>query len=162
AMEDSSGVDLSHFRAWYSQAGTPRVKASIAHEGGKARIRLEQSTPPTPGQPVKQPLPIPLRLALFGAESGTKHADRLVLLDQPDAIHEVRERLRERLSRELEPQWRSAYAATAANRFELSPAAKGARRLKTVALGFLMASGASDAPALALRQFESADNMTDR
>jgi aminopeptidase N len=276
AMEEASGVDLSHFRAWYGQAGTPRVRASVAREGSAARIRLEQSTPPTPGQPVKQPLPIPLRLALFGAESGAKFADRLVLLDQPaeevvledvaerpilsinrgfsapivvesdrgpadlaflsahdddpfaryeamqqlmlctmlaaigggqedfgpvvdavrntladpvldsafvaetvlvptesfigdqmetvepDAIHAVRERLRQRLARELEPQWRAAYDAAAASRFELSPAAKGARRLRTVSLGFLMASGAADAPAIALRQFEAADNMTDR
>jgi aminopeptidase N len=276
AMEDASGIDLSHFRTWYSQAGTPRVRATVAREGGAARIRLEQKTPATPGQPAKQPLPIPLKLALFGADSKAKMADRLVLLDQaaqelvvedvgerpvlsvnrgfsapiivetdrgpedlaflsahdddpfaryeamqqlmldtllaaiasgeadhapvvdavrntladaaldqafvaeavlvptesfigdqmdkvdPDAIHVAREALRKRLGRDLETEWRAAYAATAANRFELSPAAKGARRLRTVALGYLMASGAEDAPLLALRQFEGADNMTDR
>jgi aminopeptidase N len=80
----------------------------------------------------------------------------------PEAIHRARERLRTALGRSLEPQWRAAYAATAANRFELSPAAKGARRLRSVALGYLMASGAADAPGTALRQFELADNMTDR
>ena len=80
----------------------------------------------------------------------------------PDAIRAALEALRARLGRALEPQWRAAYAATAANRFELSPAAKGARRLRTVALGYLMAAGAADAPALALRQFDGADNMTDR
>ena len=80
----------------------------------------------------------------------------------PEAIHQARERLRRRIGAELEPQWRAAYAATAANRFELSPAAKGARRLRTVALGYLMASGADDAPSLALRQHDEADNMTDR
>src|SRR3954469_8417343 len=63
AMENASGIDLSHFRIWYGQAGTPRVKASVATEGKAARIRLEQNTPPTPGQPVKQPVPIPLRIA---------------------------------------------------------------------------------------------------
>ena len=49
AMEDASGVDLEAFRIWYSQAGTPKVTASLAHEGGTARIRLAQTTPPTPG-----------------------------------------------------------------------------------------------------------------
>jgi len=48
------------------------------------------------------------------------------------------------------------------NRFEYSPAAKGRRRLRSVALGYLIASGAEEAPATALRQFEDADNMTDR
>ena len=66
--------------------------------------------------------------------------DQMKIVD-PDAIHVARERLRERLGQELEPLWRAAYASTAANRFELSPAAKGARRLRSVALGFLMASG---------------------
>jgi len=276
AMEEASGVDLTAFRSWYEQAGTPRVKARLSQQDGSARIRLEQSLAPTPGQPVKRPMPIPLRLALFGAQTGAKLADRLVLLEDasqelvveevgerailsinrgfsapvildcgrsaedlaflsardddpfaryeamqqlsldtllhaigsgedrhdavvqavrntlsdpaldhafvaeavllpsesfigdqmsevdPEAIHQARERLRARLGRELEPLWRAAYATTAANRFELSPAAKGARRLRTVALGYLLASGAEDVPALALRQFEEADNMTDR
>ena len=61
----------SHFRLWYSQAGTPRVKAQLdPATGDAARVTLEQEVPPTPGQPVKQPMPIPLRLALFGEETG--------------------------------------------------------------------------------------------
>jgi aminopeptidase N len=87
--------------------------------------------------------------------------DHMLIVD-PDAIRAARESLRRRLAEGLEGQWRDAYAANAANRFEYSPAAKGARRLRTVALGYLMASDAEDAPALAMRQFEAADNMTDR
>jgi aminopeptidase N len=87
--------------------------------------------------------------------------DHMLVVD-PDAIRAAREGLRRRLAEALEGQWRDAYAANAANRFEYSPAAKGARRLRTVALNYLMASDAEDAPALAMRQFEEADNMTDR
>jgi aminopeptidase N len=87
--------------------------------------------------------------------------DHMPVVD-PEAVREAREALRRRLAETLEPQWRRAYASNAANRFEYSPAAKGARRLRTVALSYLMASGAGDAPSLALRQFEEADNMTDR
>ena len=58
--------------------------------------------------------------------------------------------------------WREAYAACCANRYELSPAAKGRRRLRTVALGYISAAGGEDAAQIALRQFEEADNMTDR
>jgi aminopeptidase N len=70
--------------------------------------------------------------------------------------------LRGELGRALEAMWRDAYAAHAANRYEYNPSAKGARRLRTIALGYLAASGADDAPALAKRQFDQADNMTDR
>src|SRR3954468_23544520 len=267
AMEAASGEDLSHFRLWYSQAGTPRVRAEL--EG--SRLKLRQEVPPAPGQPVKQPMPIPLKLALFGADGG-KVDERLVLLDRaeaeialpsagvlsinrgfsapvtletnraaadlaflsahdddpfaryeatqqlmldtliaaiagradhaavveavrktlasetldpalvaeavllptesfvgdhmervdPEAIHAAREALRAELGRTLEEAWRGAYAANRANRYEYSPAAKGARRLRTVALNYLMAAGTADAPALAEAQFAEADNMTDR
>src|SRR3982751_5730722 len=69
AMEDASGVDLAAFRLWYGQAGTPEGRAEVAAAGV---MRLAQHVPPTPGQPVKKPMPIPLSLALFGAESGKK------------------------------------------------------------------------------------------
>jgi aminopeptidase N len=266
-MEAASGADLSHFRLWYSQAGTPRVRAAL--EG--SRLTLTQEVPPTPGQPVKQPMPVPLRLALFG-EGGAKLDERLFVLDaataeldlpqpgtlsinrgfsapvvletnrtaadlaflsahdddpfaryeatqqlmldtllraiagdadhaavveavretlasdtldpafvaeavllpsesfigdhmgrvDPEAIRAAREALRTKLGATLGSAWRDAYAANAANRYEYSPAAKGARRLRSVALGYLMAAGAADAPALAEAQFGEADNMTDR
>ena len=279
AMEDASGIDLTRFRLWYSQAGTPRVRATLTHEpaGGRALLTLEQTVPPTPGQPDKQPMPIPLKIALFGEYSGKAfEPERLVVLEDaraeilfegiaerpvlsinrgfsapvvidadrsaadlaflsahdddpfaryeamqqlmldtmigavatgtadhgpvieavrntltdprldsafigetmllpsegfvgdqmpvvdPVAIHKAREALRRDLGTELEDNWRDAYERTKANRFELSPQAKGARRLRSIALGFIMASGADDAAQLALKQFMDADNMTDR
>jgi aminopeptidase N len=82
AMEDGAGIDLSHFRLWYSQAGTPKVTAALEHEpgGGRATLRLAQQVPPTPGQPNKQPMPIPLRIALFGERSGEKIEEQLAVL----------------------------------------------------------------------------------
>ena len=83
-MEEAGGVDLTQFRLWYSQAGTPRVSASLEHAPGTARatLRLAQSVPPTPGQPLKQPMVIPLKLRLFGAETGAPLTpERLILLD---------------------------------------------------------------------------------
>jgi aminopeptidase N len=278
AMEDASGADLAPFRLWYAQAGTPRVRAALTHEpgSGRARLRLEQRVPPTPGQAEKKPMPIPLRIALFGARSGDKVDEQLVLLEEaskeiafegigerpvlsinrgfsapvivetdrsdadlaflsardddpfaryeamqqlmlgtlraaiegrapdhdavvdavretladealdpafvaeavllpsesfvgdqldlvdPEKVHRARQALRRDLGAELETMWRSAYAAHAANRYEYSPAAKGARRLRTVALSYIDAAGAPDASALARRQFDEADNMTDR
>jgi aminopeptidase N len=87
--------------------------------------------------------------------------DQMLVVD-PEAIHSARDALRADLGQELESLWRSAYASTAANRFEVSPSAKGARSLRTVALGYLMAGETEGAAALAMAQFEGADNMTDR
>jgi aminopeptidase N len=278
AMEDGGGADLGRFRLWYSQAGTPRVTASLdfAPGRGRATLTLKQELAATPGQPVKEAMPIPLRIALFGDRSRAKLEERLVLIEDegteivfegigerpilsinrdfsapvmletdrsaadlaflsahdddpfaryeaaqqlmlqtllaavsggaadhnavveavratlddkaldpafvadavllpseafigdhmpvvdPESVREARDALRKRLGVDLEGQWRAAYAAMRANRFEYSPSAKGARRLRNSALGYLMASDAADAPALALRQYQEADNMTDR
>jgi len=81
---------------------------------------------------------------------------------EPEAIFRAREALRRDLGAALASEWRAAYEGSLANRFEYSPAAKGARRLKTVSLGYIAASGAPDADTLAFDQFSGADNMTDR
>lgn len=276
-MEEASGRDLTQFRLWYSQAGTPRVSAAIEHDGGRATLRLAQSVPPTPGQPHKAPMVLPLRLRLFGAATGAPLGpEQLVMLDQaaetivfdgiaerpvlsinrgfsapvivasdrtaadlaflsandddpfaryeamqqlmldtlvagaigervdaepviaaieetladprldrafvaeavllpsesfvgdqlevvdPEAIHAAREALRQAVGRRLGDAWRSAYDDIGWDAYAYTPAAKGGRRLRNVALGYLAASGATDAGALAFRQFERADNMTDR
>jgi aminopeptidase N len=276
AMEDASGVDLSHFRLWYSQAGTPRIKARLVNRGEGVHVALEQEVPPTPGQPTKQPMPIPLKIALLDEATGQPTDERLIVLDRasdeialhgapakpvlsinrdfsapvivetdrspadlaflsahdddpfaryeamqqlmldtltaavatgrvdhapvieavretltdpgldpafiaeavllpseafigdrmaivdPEAIRARREALRADLGRTLETLWRDAYRAHAANRYEYNPAAKGARRLKTIALGYITVAGAADAAAIAKRQYDESDNMTDR
>ncbi|MET3713639.1 aminopeptidase N [Sphingomonas trueperi] len=277
SMEEAGGVDLGQFRRWYSQAGTPRVSANLVQDGATTRLALAQTVPPTPGQPVKEPMVLPLKIRLFGEKSGAPLIDeQLVLFDKPeqelrfenlperavlsinrgfsapvivdanrsaadlaflsahdddpfaryeamqqlmldtlvaavttgkgehgalidavrntltdpsldrafiaeavllpsdsfigdqmavvdpDAIFRAREALRADLGNLLEAEWRAAYEGARANRFEYSPAAKGARRLKNVALGYIAASGAADAAELAFAQFDAADNMTDR
>ncbi len=280
SMEAASGVDLAQFRHWYSQAGTPRLSASIDHDPatGTATLFLAQTLAPTPGQPVKAPMVLPVRVKLFGAESGRPLGDeRLVVMTEareavtftgideppllsinrqfsapiiietdrpaaelaqlsahdddpfaryeamqqlmldtlvtsvadgrgahdaviaavretlrnpaldpafvaeavllpsesfigdqlpvvdPEAVFRARDALRGELGRALESDWRAAYAkASADGPFEYTPQAKGLRRLKTVALGYIAASGAGDAADIAFRQFEAADNMTDR
>jgi len=69
AMQDASGVDLAQFRRWYAQAGTPVLDVSDAYDAARKSYTLtvRQHTPPTPGQPEKLPLHIPLRLGLLDA-----------------------------------------------------------------------------------------------
>ena len=280
-MEEASGHDLSQFRLWYSQAGTPRVSASIEHAENRATLRLAQHVPATPGQSEKTAMLLPIRLRLFGADSGRPLGDeQLVLLrdvgetlvfdglaerpvlsinrgfsapvvvesdrspadlaflaahdddpfaryeaaqqlmldtliagaidgradhatvvgaiagtldacqgsgaldrafvaeavmlpseafvgDQlaridPEAIHAAREALRRDLGRALDARWRAAYDDRPAVPYAYTPAEKGKRRLRNVALSYVAASGAGDAATLAFAQFEAADNMTDR
>ena len=67
AMEDASGVDLAQFRLWYAQAGTPdvRVEGSYDAAGRRYTLTVTQSLRPTPGQPEKKPMHIPLSVGLL-------------------------------------------------------------------------------------------------
>jgi aminopeptidase N len=85
AIEEGTGLDLAQFRLWYGQAGTPRVKLRLELEGDTAVLHLEQAVPTTPGQPEKQPMPIPLRIALFDRETKTHRGEELIVLDQAKA-----------------------------------------------------------------------------
>jgi aminopeptidase N len=277
ALEDASGVDLSHLKLWYSQAGTPRVRARLEQDGDQARLQLSQTVPPTPGQSVKKPMAIPLRTALIGEDSGSEVVpERLILLERaeqtvdfdglgesallsinrgfsapviidvkrrvselerlaatdsdpfaryealqelmlrwlvaksagedvelapvvaavkdtlrsetldpafkaevvlppmesligdrmeivdPDAIHAAREQLRSAIGKELSGELSNAQRPSGLSGDDLSPLAKGARRLRTIALGLLSAGDPDRGAALAKAQFDEADNMTDR
>jgi len=279
ALEDGSGVDLEPFKIWYGQAGTPKVHARLQHdaEAKTATLHLEQHVDPTPGQPIKKPMPIPLRTALIGRDSGHEICpERLVVLDQPkqsitfenvtetpllsinrnfsapiiieadrgadelerlaqadtdpfaryeamqelmmralvagarggevdaepviraigatlnsnsldpafkgeailmpsesliadrmdvvdpDAIHRSREGLRKAVGTALANELLAAHKSDGVSGDDLSPKAKGIRRLRTVALGLIAAADEAQAAKLAKTQFDRADNMTDR
>ncbi len=70
AMADASGRDLTQFERWYSQAGTPVVRAETRYDDGAKTytLTLSQSCPPTPGQPNKYPFHIPIAVGLLGAD----------------------------------------------------------------------------------------------
>jgi aminopeptidase N len=279
ALEDGSGVDLTPFKIWYSQAGTPKVTARLEHDSAarRATLHLEQREDPTPGQATKQAMPIPLKTALIGEQSGAEICpEQLIVLDQPrqsvtfenvteapllsinrdfsapvvltadrrpgelerlaqadtdpfaryealqelmmaaltagargetvdaepviravaatlksnaldaafqgeaillpsetmvaermdvvdpDAIHRSREHLRNALGSALADDLMAAHRLGGADGSDLSPSAKGIRRLRTVALGLIAAADESQAAQLAKAQFDGADNMTDR
>src|SRR5438270_1013435 len=279
ALEDASGTDLSQFKIWYGQAGTPKVHARLEHDPAAktATLHLEQRIDPTPGQLAKQPMPIPLKTALIGDTSGHEIcpeqlivfnqaqqsvtfenvveppllsinrdfsapiiikaerktgelerlaqtdtdpfaryeavqelmmralvagargettdtgavidaidatlkansldaafraeaillpsesliADRMDVVD-PDAIHAAREGLRPAIGSALSDALLAAHRSDEIEGHDLSPRAKGVRRLRTVALGLLSAADESQGAALAKAQFDRADNMTDR
>lgn len=82
AMEDANSKDLSQFRRWYEQAGTPQLRVRDEYDPKRAEYRLycSQSTPATPGQATKEPFHIPLRVYFYDSAG-----EQLSL--QSDALH---------------------------------------------------------------------------
>ncbi len=68
AMEEASGEDLTQFRRWYAQAGTPQLSVTDNwdEEAGEFSLVIRQHTPATPGQTEKAPVVIPLAMGLLG------------------------------------------------------------------------------------------------
>jgi aminopeptidase N len=281
AIEEGAELDLDQFRLWYSQAGTPRVKVAVNHEGDIVTLSLAQTVPATPGQPDKQPMVIPLRIAMLDAETGQHKGEQLIILDaaeksftfqgfaarpalsinrgytapvkiereaslqelmllaardddsfaryeamqelmvghlvaaangnlsedaraaganaiatamraivtddqlddsmrgelmvlptttylfeqfekaDPDAIHREREGLKAMLARTLAGELAALYDRAEKVPFD-GDDARGARKVKSLALGFMAASDPSRAAELAAAQYDAADNMTDR
>ena len=83
AMADASGRDLSLFERWYSQAGTPVVRAETRYDALEKTYTLTffQSCPPTPGQTDKFPFHIPIAVGLLGADG----RDMALTIDGKDA-----------------------------------------------------------------------------
>lgn len=277
AMEEGGDIDLSLFRRWYEQAGTPRLTLSLVEAGGEWALDIAQTVPPTPGQPDKRPMMMPLRLAAFAMDgSGAAMPDTMVTLtgdsqrvplgnfaarpalsinrgfsapvifdyvrapgelawlaahdddpfaryealqqlmldtlvaavsgetadhaavvdavagtltgrtddpafvaeavllpseafigDQmvtvdPDAIRRERLALQAAIGRALEGEWRDILGGACPPATDLTPKAKGGRRLRGVAIAYLAATGIADVPALVFGIFSNADGMTER
>lgn len=86
AIEEGAGLDLTAFRRWYEQAGTPKIEVELVHDADTRAVTLtlRQTVPPTPGQPAKQPMVIPLRTALFDRATGRHQGEKLIVLDRAE------------------------------------------------------------------------------
>ncbi len=69
AMADASGRDLSQFMLWYTQSGTPELACSLDYDAHAKTARLvgQPGLAATPGQTKKEPMLIPLKVGLIGA-----------------------------------------------------------------------------------------------
>src|SRR5205823_4911324 len=70
SFEDACGRDLSQFRLWYAQAGTPEIEARGEYDAERKSyaLKLRQSLAATPGQPLKKAMHMPVRLGLLGED----------------------------------------------------------------------------------------------
>jgi len=92
AMEDANKLDLTQFRHWYSQAGTPVVQAITDYNADtqQFQLTLKQHCPATPGQEAKLPFHIPVEVALLDA-NGSPVTTQLVGTDTGSASHHMLE-----------------------------------------------------------------------
>lgn len=90
-FEDASGEDLSDFRRWYSQPGTPTLTASEIwdEDSGVLTVMFNQSNPETPGNASPKPLRMPLRVAAFNA-SGETLEDLTLLIESDETIWSIK------------------------------------------------------------------------
>ena len=102
AMADVSGRDLSQFMRWYTQSGTPELACSLDYDphSKKAQLRVSQVVAPTPDQNKKEPMVIPLKIALLGAngddlplvlEDGTRLEDGLLEVTEREHVFTFRD-----------------------------------------------------------------------
>tara|TARA_R110000868_G_scaffold266274_1_gene525324 strand:+ start:216826 stop:219453 length:2628 start_codon:yes stop_codon:yes gene_type:complete len=83
AMEDANDVDLTQLKRWYSQAGTPSLSWTGDYDADAKQFRLtvSQKTAPTPGQPDKFALHMPIAIGLLGKD-GKELVSRTVQLTE--------------------------------------------------------------------------------
>lgn len=86
AMERASGIDLSQFRRWYSQSGTPELSICDEYDEERKiyRLQVAQSTPATADQLEKVNLHIPLKIALY-----TENGQRIPLQQNLTSLSEI-------------------------------------------------------------------------
>jgi aminopeptidase N len=93
---EANGIDLEQFKTWYLQAGTPRLTVAEHYDADKQTytLKLRQETLPTPGQPNKVPLVLPIKFGLIGPNgspmawsgvTGAEVRDEMIVLDDASA-----------------------------------------------------------------------------
>jgi aminopeptidase N len=102
AMADANTRDLSQFMLWYTQSGTPELACSLDYDAHSktARLSVSQVTPATPGQTKKEPMLIPLKVGLIGAngdelplklDDGARSSDGLLEVTAREQVFEFRD-----------------------------------------------------------------------
>jgi aminopeptidase N len=88
AMQDANEVNLDHFKLWYSQSGTPRVKVEKTSENGVAKLAFTQRTLSTVDQTHKQSLYLPIKMECLdrsGSKIDLKLSNDTFVLDSASA-----------------------------------------------------------------------------
>ncbi|WP_292287597.1 aminopeptidase N [Marivita sp.] len=83
-FEEATDRDLSQFKLWYTQSGTPRITVSEDWADGVYTLTFAQNTPPTPGQDVKDPKVIPIAVGLLNPNGDEVVQTRVLEMTQAE------------------------------------------------------------------------------
>ena len=86
-MQEVGGVDLTEFKRWYEQAGTPVLMVEEQFFDGKLRLEIVQSCPSTPKQLVKEPFHIPVEIGLISEEGVSIPLESISVSSDIDCEH---------------------------------------------------------------------------
>lgn len=88
-MEEAANINLTQFRLWYSQAGTPILNIEDDFDAAKHRytLKVTQSCSPTPGQPEKKPLHLPLIMGLLDSQGKEILQQNLQITQNQETFH---------------------------------------------------------------------------
>ena len=120
-MAEVSNLDLAQFRRWYGQAGTPQLQISEQWQDGHYQLHCRQHTPATPGQPDKQPLMIPLALALLDQQGNKLPLDAEGAMETVAIITETKQTLSFDLAERPVPSLLRGFSAPVALHFDYQP-----------------------------------------
>ena len=77
-FEDSTGRDLSQFKLWYSQAGTPRLTVKDDWSEGTYTLTFTQSLTPSATTPDPKPMVIPIAVGLLNPNGDETHPTQIL------------------------------------------------------------------------------------
>ncbi|MEQ6248394.1 aminopeptidase N [Sulfitobacter sp. HNIBRBA3233] len=83
-FEDSTGRDLTQFKRWYSQAGTPHLSVTEQWEDGTLTLAFRQETKPSAASPAPAPQVIPIAVGLIARDGSEAAATRVLEMDQAE------------------------------------------------------------------------------
>ena len=85
-FEDTTGRDLTQFKRWYAQAGTPRLSVTEAWDAGKGIFTLTftQHTPPSAATPEPKPQVLPITVGLIGADGAEVAPSRVLEMTEAE------------------------------------------------------------------------------
>ncbi len=83
-FEDTTGRDLSQFKRWYSQAGTPHLSVTEDWQDGALTLTFRQHTPPSKATPDPRPNVIPIAVGLIGPNGDEVAQTRLLEMTEPE------------------------------------------------------------------------------
>ncbi|MGL1890322.1 MAG: aminopeptidase N [Spirochaetaceae bacterium] len=88
AMADASGIDMTQFKRWYSQAGTPIIDVESSYDKGVFTLKIKQTIPKTTYNGKREPLYIPFNIGLYTAQGTdlTPKDQRTIILTKESEV----------------------------------------------------------------------------